>query len=171
MNAVTKFADPTQNRVSTFRPIQYRGSQARASSMNIWRPSCPRAGRTSSSRFTPKTIWAPAADRIMRSKESVEIFQFRCMACACRWGVRNRSTSRTSNAFVGSSNVISRRWSPNIWRGRRTRVRISMTYCRCRIPRPLSSVSALTCSRCRTPSVARFCWRTLRAISCFASPP
>ena len=136
-------------------------------------PSCPKAARTSSSRFTPKHyMGGPAADRIMRS-ETIRrggggSLHGVCMSLGGLQPIERGSTS--GNAFVGSSNVMSRRWSRNIWRGRCTRARISMTYCRCRIPRPLSSVSALTCSRCRTPSVGGSCSRIRRAISCFVSP-
>ena len=87
--------------------------------------------------------------RIVRSNLSAATIRFRCTACACRSAVRSLSIEPTSNAFVRSSNVTSRRWSPSIWLGRPTRPHISTTCCRCRTPRPLSSASASISTRYR----------------------
>ena len=59
--------------------------------MNISPQSSPRAGRTVSSRFTPKIIWAPAVLRIMRWNASAATIRFRCTACACRSAARSLS--------------------------------------------------------------------------------
>ena len=72
---------------------------------------------------------------------------------------------RISRASARSSNATSRRWSPSISPGRRTRPPTSTTCCRCPTPRRRSTTSAITSTRCRRRSAGRSCSRIRRPMS------
>ena len=97
--------------------------------------------------------------------------RFRCTACACRSAARVRWTRRISNAFDGSSNATSPRWSPSISPGRRTRRPISTTCCLCPIPRRRLRPCAITSTRSRKPSAEGCCSKIRRPMSRFANRP
>ena len=62
----------------------------------------------------------------------------------------SRSTGRIWSVSAISSNAMSRRWSPSISPGRRTRPPTSTISCRCPTPRRHLPGSAITSTRCRT---------------------
>src|SRR5271170_2715474 len=100
--------------------------------MSICPRSSPRTVGAAFSKCTPKTTWARGGDRTTPSNAFDATFPSRCTEFVCRSGGPEPLDVAHLELFARSLNAMSRQWSRNIWRGRRTRAPISMICCRCR---------------------------------------